>query len=175
MHVVIEEMGTLLLIVLASVVIPMVVAWSSTLSAQPFRFWKAHPWTFFWGAPVVVSLVSFVPLAFFRQSQQIPWTVLLLTRMFWFVSIVVILSSAVHGLRLTLQKSPWRAVLVVVFFVIQGAFGLLLSGGPAPILGAPMTDALAIFLTVLFGAVFAGWLSLMAVASGFALGWLTGR
>src|SRR4051794_11373048 len=117
-----------LFIVLASVVVPAGVAWFTSRSGEPFRSWSQHPWVFFWCAPFV-PIVVFLPIAVIWR-EQIPSLVMMPMVVLWILSAVVIVLSAVHGLRLTYRRSRWRFTLVMTFFVAEGAFGILLSGDP---------------------------------------------
>lgn len=165
--------GALLFIVLASMLVPIAVAWCTSRAGQPFRSWKAHPWIFFWCTPFVL-FVLFLPSTLIWR-QQIPSIVMVPTAALSILSTVVVVLSAVHGLRQTYRRSRWKATLVITFFVVQGAFSFLLSGGPPALRAAPTSDVLAVLLSLFSGIVFAAWLGLMAGASEFASTWLTAR
>jgi hypothetical protein len=159
------------IIVFATAFIPLLVAWSSTRSTKPFRVRSAHPWAFFWSLPFALAgMLAPVPLIF--RSQQPPATALALSRGIFLVSLVIIVGSAVQGLRHTFRRSQSAAMVVVLCFILQGTFGLLLSGGPALILGIAMADGVAVGVTIIGGVLFAGWLVLMAVASERTVKWL---
>lgn len=163
---------TVIAIAIATLAVPVLVGWATASPAKSsLQFWSAHPWLFFWCLPLVVVAAQ-LPLVIMRRQvttppQVIGWlgTALVLA------TGVIIIASAVQGIRVTVARSRSRAAVVLNLLAMQGSLGVLLSGGPAS-LGLPMSESVAMVLTVSLGVAFAAWIGVMALASRTAATWL---
>jgi len=159
-------------IVPASFLVPPTVAWLTSRSGQPFLSWSAHPWVFFWCSPFVPLLLGLPALLIWREA--IPLVVAAALAGLWFVGTAVMTLSAVQGLRLAHRQSRWRTILVLIFVMAGGTFVFVLGGGQ-PFVTGSITDGRAMVFSLLFGALFAGWFALMALASELAVRWLASK
>lgn len=151
-------MGWAIILLLVCFLVPVCVAWLTSLSARPFRFWIAHPWKAVWASYLFLLVLgaAFGILGFPHPSYLL--TVLIFRPLLILIAVFSIF-SAVHGLRVTWKKSHKKAV-----FLIFGAVAwVFLASLMNPLTRSPAPQPF--FILVCLGLV--AWWVLTAVATDY--------
>lgn len=106
----------LTLLMLLSLLLSVAVAWLTTVKSKPIRVWTEHPWRVFW-ASYLPTIGGLLLVALGLLLTGLPLVV---------CGAIVMVLSAIQGLRATWHRSPWKGTVVV-------AVGL--SGAVASVVG----------------------------------------